>query len=73
MILLLSEAAAFDMINSMLILLLQLDTDELTVENAVSKSFHKILQMQLDPIWHQLSMKTKQLVADLKTLRLVLS
>jgi len=50
-----------------------LDTDELTVENAVSKSFHKILQMQLDPIWHQLSMKTKQLVADLKTLRLVLT
>ncbi|XP_069693595.1 DNA repair endonuclease XPF [Periplaneta americana] len=50
-----------------------LDTDELTVENAISKSFHKILQLQLDPIWHQLSMKTKQLVADLKTLRLVLT
>lgn len=50
-----------------------LDTDELTVENAVSKSFHKILQRQLDPVWHQLSMKTKQLVADLKTLRHVLT
>lgn len=49
-----------------------LDTDEITVENAVTKSFHKILQLQLDPLWHQLSSSTKQLVADLKTLRLVL-
>ncbi|XP_063242959.1 DNA repair endonuclease XPF [Bacillus rossius redtenbacheri] len=45
-----------------------LDTDDLTVENALSKSFHKVLQMQLDPMWHQLSTKTKQLVADLRTL-----
>ena len=49
-----------------------LDTDELTVENAISKSFHKLLQYQLDPIWNQLSAKTKQLVADIKTLRSVL-
>ncbi|CAH0391346.1 unnamed protein product [Bemisia tabaci] len=49
-----------------------LDTDEITVENALSKTFHKLLQMQLDPLWHQLSSTTKQLVADLKTLRHVL-
>lgn len=30
-----------------------LETEELTVENAISKSFHKILQRELDPIWHQ--------------------
>ena len=50
----------------------QLDTDDVTVENALSKSFHKLLQIQLDPVWHQLSSSTKQLLADLKTLRHVL-
>jgi len=50
-----------------------LDTEELTVENSISKSFHKILQRELDPIWHQLSGKTRQLVSDLKTLRTVLT
>eukprot|EP00092_Neocalanus_flemingeri_P022527 GFUD01024429.1.p1 GENE.GFUD01024429.1~~GFUD01024429.1.p1 ORF type:complete len:846 (-),score=291.30 GFUD01024429.1:125-2662(-) len=50
-----------------------LDTEELTVENSISKSFHKILQRELNPIWHQLSGKTKQLVSDLKTLRMVLT
>ena len=50
-----------------------LATDELTVENCVSKSFHKLLQRELHPIWHQLSFKTRQLVGDLKTLRIVLT
>ncbi|XP_014290214.1 DNA repair endonuclease XPF [Halyomorpha halys] len=46
-----------------------LETEEITVENALSKSFHKLLQLQLDPVWNRLSAKTKQLIADLKTLR----
>ncbi len=46
--------------------------DKLSVENAISKSFHKTLQQELEPIWHQLSWKTKQLVSDMKTLRSVL-
>lgn len=46
-----------------------LDLDELTVENAIAKKFHKQLHLQVDPIWHQLSMTTKQLFSDLKTLR----
>ncbi|KAG7203362.1 hypothetical protein KM043_013437 [Ampulex compressa] len=50
-----------------------LDLDELTVENAIAKKFHKQLQLQLDPIWHQLSGTTKQLISDLKTLRYLLS
>jgi len=50
-----------------------LNSEELTVENSMSKSFHKILQRELDPVWHQLSGKSRQLVSDLKTLRLVLS
>ncbi|KAL2713079.1 DNA repair endonuclease XPF isoform X1 [Vespula squamosa] len=46
-----------------------LDLEELTVENAIAKKFHKQLQSQLDPVWHQLSTTTKQLLSDLKTLR----
>ncbi|XP_043264616.1 DNA repair endonuclease XPF [Colletes gigas] len=50
-----------------------LDLDELTVENAIAKKFHKQLQSQLDPIWHQLSSTSKQLLSDLKTLRALLA
>ncbi|XP_011193358.2 DNA repair endonuclease XPF [Zeugodacus cucurbitae] len=45
------------------------DLDEITVENCVTKKFHKILQAQLDCIWHQLNSQTKLIVADLKILR----
>lgn len=31
------------------------DMEEITVENCVTKKFHKILQGQLDCIWHQLN------------------
>ena len=48
-------------------------TNMLTVENAILKSFYRLLQRELDPIWHQLSWRTKQLVADLKTLHSILS
>ncbi|XP_076181212.1 DNA repair endonuclease XPF-like isoform X1 [Ptiloglossa arizonensis] len=50
-----------------------LDFDELTVENAIAKKFHKQLQSQLDPIWHQLSSTSKQLLSDLKMLRALLA
>lgn len=45
------------------------DLDEVTVENCVTKKFQKILQSQLDVIWHQLNSKTKLIIADLKILR----
>lgn len=45
------------------------DLDEITVENCVTKQFHKILQAQLDCIWHQLNSQTKLIIADLKVLR----
>lgn len=45
------------------------DMEEITVENCVTKKFHKILQAQLDCIWHQLNSQTKLIVADLKILR----
>ena len=47
--------------------------DMMTVENAISKTFYKLLERELDPIWHQLSRRTKQLVSDMKTLHSVLS
>nr|CAG4638335.1 EOG090X03DI [Cyclestheria hislopi] len=49
-----------------------LDLDDLSVENALSKSFHKVIKFQLEPVWHQLSNKTKQLISDLQTLRTLL-
>ncbi|XP_058796659.1 DNA repair endonuclease XPF [Phymastichus coffea] len=49
-----------------------IDLEELTVENAVAKKFHKQIQLQLDPIWDQLSFKSKQLLSDLKTQRSLL-
>nr|XP_033329091.1 DNA repair endonuclease XPF isoform X1 [Megalopta genalis] len=50
-----------------------LDLDELNTENAIARKFHKQLQSQLDPIWHQLSPTSKQLLSDLKTLRALLA
>ncbi|XP_039141382.1 DNA repair endonuclease UVH1 isoform X2 [Dioscorea cayenensis subsp. rotundata] len=47
----------------------KVDVDDLTVENGLFKSFDEIVRQQLDPIWHTLGKKTKQLVNDLKTLR----
>lgn len=46
-----------------------LDTDEITVENAISRSFEKIVSLYLDPVWHHLSQKTRHLIADLKVFR----
>ncbi|GAB2235325.1 hypothetical protein Droror1_Dr00025748 [Drosera rotundifolia] len=50
----------------------KVDVEDLTVENGLFKSFDEIVRRQLDPIWHTLGKKTKQLVADLRTLRKLL-
>ncbi|KAJ4827728.1 hypothetical protein Tsubulata_046773, partial [Turnera subulata] len=50
----------------------KVDVEDLTVENGLFKSFDEIVRRQLDPIWHILGKKTKQLVSDLKTLRKLL-
>ncbi|CAH1775707.1 unnamed protein product [Owenia fusiformis] len=49
-----------------------LDTDEVTVEYVITRDFDKVIRLQLDPFWHVLSSKTKQLISDIKTLRLIL-
>lgn len=51
----------------------QLDTSELTVPNALLKSLDRSIRRQLDPIWHRISTKTKQLVSDLNAIRQLLS
>ncbi|KAL0276275.1 UNVERIFIED_CONTAM: hypothetical protein PYX00_003883 [Menopon gallinae] len=43
-----------------------LDTDEVTVENVINSSFHKLVHSQMDPVWHALSDRTKTILADLK-------
>jgi len=48
---------------------IEIDIDDFTVEKALFKSFDVIIRRQLDPIWHRVNSKTKQLVGDLKTLR----
>ncbi|KAL1679123.1 hypothetical protein EV122DRAFT_263999 [Schizophyllum commune] len=49
-----------------------LDLDDLTVENAYFRSFDHIVRRQLDPVWHKVGPRTKQLVGDLATLRKLL-
>ncbi|KZT37318.1 hypothetical protein SISSUDRAFT_987932 [Sistotremastrum suecicum HHB10207 ss-3] len=50
-----------------------LDLDDLSVENAYFRSFDVIVRKQLDPVWHKVAPKTKQLVGDLTTLRQLLT
>lgn len=46
-----------------------LDGCELTVEHGLFKCFGEIVRRQLDPVWHTIGRKSKQLVHDLNTLR----
>eukprot|EP00741_Cyanophora_paradoxa_P004567 tig00000808_g4435.t1 len=49
------------------------DVEKLTLQNALFRSFDLAVRQQLDPVWHTTSAKTKQLVADLRTLRRLLA
>ncbi|KAK0520107.1 DNA repair protein RAD16, partial [Tilletia horrida] len=46
-----------------------IDIDDFTVDNAIFRSFDVMVRRQLDPVWHKVGPKTKQLVSDLTTLR----
>ncbi|KAH9261338.1 hypothetical protein BASA82_001022 [Batrachochytrium salamandrivorans] len=50
-----------------------LESTEFKLENALFKSFDVTIRIQLDPIWHRVSSKTKQLVGDLRVLRQLLT
>lgn len=50
-----------------------LDPEEITLENSLTRSFDKLLKYELDPHWNQLSNRTKQLISDIRILRVILS
>ncbi|CCI43305.1 unnamed protein product [Albugo candida] len=45
---------------------------ELSMDSVMERRFLSVIRRQLDPSWHKLSVKTKQLVSDLGTLRQLL-
>ena len=50
-----------------------LDLDDLTIDNAYFRSFDIVVRRILDPVWHKVGPRTKQLVGDLATLRRLLA
>ncbi|CAL8381531.1 unnamed protein product [Gadus morhua 'NCC'] len=49
-----------------------LEAEDLSLENTLGSAFDKTIRHYLDPLWHQLGGKTKNLVQDLKVLRTLL-
>ncbi|XP_041830611.1 DNA repair endonuclease XPF [Melanotaenia boesemani] len=49
-----------------------LEVEDMSLENTLGNEFEKTIRHYLDPLWHQLGMKTKALVQDLKVLRVLL-
>ncbi|KAI9838898.1 MAG: hypothetical protein M1819_004106 [Sarea resinae] len=49
-----------------------LEMDDWNVDSALHKSFDIIVRRQLDPVWHRVSWRTKQIVNDLTVLRTML-
>ncbi|KAL8875595.1 MAG: hypothetical protein Q9198_006069, partial [Flavoplaca austrocitrina] len=49
-----------------------LELDDWTLDSALHKSFDVIVRRQLDPIWHRVSFRTRQIVNDLTVLRGIL-
>ncbi|KFM27610.1 DNA repair endonuclease UVH1 [Auxenochlorella protothecoides] len=47
----------------------KIDATDLTLEQGLFRSFDDIIRRQLNPIWHTVGPRTKQIVADLRTLR----
>jgi len=46
-----------------------LETGYMTLENGLFSAFDHVVRSQLEPEWHRISTRTKQLVADLRSLR----
>lgn len=49
-----------------------LELDDWTLDSTLHKSFDVIVRRQLDPIWHRVSYRTRQIVNDLSVLRTIL-
>lgn len=50
-----------------------LDVKEFNIESAVTQNFDQQIRRQLDPIWHRVSLKSRQLVTELRLLRELLT
>jgi DNA excision repair protein ERCC-4 len=49
-----------------------LDLEDWTVDSALHKNFDVAIRRQLDPMWHRVSFRTRQIVSDLTVLRAIL-
>lgn len=49
-----------------------LELEDWTLNSALEKSFDVIIRRQLDPNWHRVSWRTRQIVNDLAVLRSIL-
>lgn len=49
-----------------------IDLDDWTLDSALHKSFDVIIRRQLEPMWHRVSYRTRQIVNDLTVLRSIL-
>ena len=49
-----------------------LELDDWTLDSALHRTFDVIIRRQLDPIWHRVSYRTRQIVNDLTVLRNIL-
>ncbi|GKZ79635.1 hypothetical protein AnigIFM56816_003838 [Aspergillus niger] len=49
-----------------------LDMADWTLDSALHRSFDVAIRRQLDPIWHRVSFRTRQIVSDLSDLRAIL-
>ena len=47
-----------------------IDNDLLTIDQAILNSFDRLIHLQLQSVWNQVGIRTKQLLNDIKTLRL---
>lgn len=49
-----------------------LDVEDWTLDSALHKNFDVSIRRQLDPIWHRVSFRTRQIASDLTVLRAIL-
>lgn len=48
------------------------DADEVSLENAITPNFSRLLRRQFEPVWHQLTPRTKRILDDMNVLRRLL-
>ena len=51
----------------------QIEVEFWNLDNAMSQNFDLVIRRQLDPIWHRISWRTKQMISDLTVLRQILT